>query len=71
MDHSRVERPSSTAAAVPLPRRGRLKKLPLWAVRRAANGIKYSCRWQLYLKKWSRQGEALTEEGRSVRERLA
>ena len=40
MGHSRVERPSSTAAAVPLPRRGRLKKLPLRAVRRAANRIK-------------------------------
>ena len=44
------------------------RKLPLRAVRRAANLIQNSCRWQLYHKKWSWQGAALIEEGRYGRE---
>ena len=40
-----------------------VKKLPLRAVRRAANGIKYSCRWQLYHKKWSWLASARLRRG--------
>ena len=41
----------------------RPKKLPLRAVRRAANLIWHSCRWQLYHKKWSWLASARLRRG--------
>ena len=40
-----------------------VKKLPLRAVRRAANLIWHSCRWQLYHKKWSWLASARLRRG--------
>ena len=39
------------------------RKLPLRAVRRAANLIQNSCRWQLYHKKWSWLASARLRRG--------
>ena len=56
-------------AAVPLPRRGRLKSFPYGrcVAQRIESNI--AAGWQLYHKKWSWLGAAETEEGRNERER--